>query len=61
MAFNFGDKPFKHSLPQGYQPVISAPPDKVITNNNSHGGSTAAATKIINNAPQAIIIEVNDY
>lgn len=59
MAFNFGDKPLKHSLPQGYQPIISAPPDKVIKNNNGHGGSKAAATQIINNAPQAIIIEVS--
>lgn len=59
MAFNFGDKPFKHSLPNGYQPVISAPADKVIVNNNGVGGSKAAATKIVNNAPQAIIIEVN--
>lgn len=59
MAFNFGDKPLKHSLPKGYQPIISAPQDKVIKNTNGFGGNKAAATKIVNNAPQAIIIEVN--
>lgn len=59
MAFNFGDKPFKHSLPSGYQPVISAPQEKIVKNNNGVGGSKAAAAKIVNNAPQAIIIEVS--
>lgn len=57
MAFNFGDKPFKHNPPAGYQPIISAPGDRVVTNTNG-SGNTAATTKIVNNAPQAIIIEV---
>lgn len=61
MAFNFGDKPFKHSLPNGYQPVISATQVNVVKNSNGIGGSKAAATKIVNNAPQAIIIEVCKY
>lgn len=58
MEFNFGDKEFKHTLPQGYQPVISAPPDRVVTNTNDQGGSAGTVQKIANNAPQAIIIEV---
>lgn len=61
MAFNFGDKPFKHSLPKGYQPVMSVPPTSMVINKNNHGGSTAASSKILNNAPQAIIIEVGRF
>lgn len=57
MAFNFGDKPLKYSLPQGYQPVISARPEQVVVNSNGQQSSSAGA-KIINNAPQAVIIEV---
>ncbi|CAH1117276.1 unnamed protein product [Phaedon cochleariae] len=56
MAFNFGDKLFKHSLPADYQPINSATPQQFISNSNTHSG-TASAAKIINNAPQAIIIE----
>ncbi|CAH0554042.1 unnamed protein product [Brassicogethes aeneus] len=56
MSFNFGDKPFKHSLPPNYSPVISAPKEKVSTNTNAQNSSSQTA-KIINNAPQAIIIE----
>lgn len=58
MEFNFGDKELKHSLPQGYQPVISALHDKVVMNTNGQGGSAGAVQKIMHNAPQAIIIEV---
>lgn len=58
MEFNFGNKDFKHSLPQGYQPIISAHSDKVVTNTNGQGGTAGSAPKIANNAPQAIIIEV---
>ncbi|XP_018576572.1 ATP-dependent RNA helicase Ddx1 [Anoplophora glabripennis] len=57
MEFNFGNKEFKHSLPQGYQPINSASHDQVVTNSNGQGGSAGSAPKIANNAPQAIIIE----
>ncbi|KAJ8931248.1 hypothetical protein NQ314_015867 [Rhamnusium bicolor] len=57
MAFNFGDKPFKHSLPKLYQPIISASSQNVVQNTNGQGGAGGAPTKITNNAPQAIIIE----
>ncbi|KAJ8923936.1 hypothetical protein NQ315_006712 [Exocentrus adspersus] len=56
MEFNFGEKPFKHNIPQGYQPVNAAPSGKIITNTNGESAS-GGAPKIINNAPQAIIIE----
>lgn len=57
MAFNFGDTPFKYCLPQGYQPIMSAPKENVVVNTNGQSNS-ATTTKIANNAPQAIIIEV---
>lgn len=57
MAFNFGDKPFKYSLPDGYKAINTAAKDNVVINSN---GEVAAAsvTKPISNAPQAVIIEV---
>lgn len=57
MAFNFGDKPFKHTLPNGYKPINSVPKEKIITNTN--GQTTDVTLKPANNAPQAIIIEVS--
>ncbi|XP_030750639.1 ATP-dependent RNA helicase Ddx1 [Sitophilus oryzae] len=57
MAFNFGDKPFKHNLPDKYLPLVSAPKGKVIVNNNGNVNSTEGVVKVVNNAPQAIIIE----
>lgn len=56
MSFNFGDKPFKFSLPQGFKPLNTVPKDKIIVNSN--GQSANEALKPANNAPQAIIIEV---
>lgn len=57
MSFNFGDKPFKHDLPDGYLPVNKAVKDNVVVNTNGQSSSTAMP-KTANNAPQAIIIEV---
>lgn len=56
MSFNFGEKPFKYGLPDGYNAINTATKDKVVTNTN---GETVAASssKPISNAPQAIIIE----
>lgn len=55
MAFNFGDKPFKYTLPDGYNPINNCPKDKTIMNTN--GQSTQQSVKLSNNAPQAIVIE----
>jgi ATP-dependent RNA helicase DDX1 len=57
MAFNFGAEPFKFPLPQGYVPIKSAPSEKAVVNSNSGDGGGESTVKIINNAPQAIIIE----
>lgn len=57
MAFNFGDKPFKHELPEGFTAINAAPKDKIVLNTNGEA-ATATSTKPSNNAPQAIIIEV---
>lgn len=59
MSFNFGDKPFKHNLPNGYSPISTVPKDKIITNSN--GQTSTEALKPMNNAPQAIIIEVSIF
>nr|CAH7755595.1 unnamed protein product [Callosobruchus chinensis] len=56
MAFNFGDKPFKHSLPPPYNAINSAPAEIVVKNTNGHSGANSAPT-IQKNAPQAVIIE----
>lgn len=57
MSFNFGDKPFKYALPQGYQAINTAPKN-VIVSNSSSGDASSSSSKPANNAPQAIIIEV---
>ena len=58
MAFNFGEEPLKHKLPQGYVALKSAPSENVVVNGNSSDSGGDNSVKIINNAPQAIIIEV---
>ncbi|GJQ78597.1 putative ATP-dependent RNA helicase [Trypoxylus dichotomus] len=55
MAFNFGSKPFKYKLPEGYKAVNAASGDNLVVNSN--GNSASATLKPANNAPQAIIIE----
>ncbi|CAG9860100.1 unnamed protein product [Phyllotreta striolata] len=57
MDFNFGHKPFKHSLPAGYNPIQTAIDNNLAINTNGTFDETGQHTKIINNAPQAIIIE----
>ncbi|XP_057653483.1 ATP-dependent RNA helicase Ddx1 [Diorhabda carinulata] len=56
MEFNFGNKQFKHSLPDGYKPIMSATGDTLVKNTNGESGA-GQVTKLVNNAPQAIIIE----
>lgn len=55
MAFNFGTKPFKYKLPDGYKAINSASGDNLVTNTN--GSSASSSFKPANNAPQAIVIE----
>lgn len=57
MAFNFGEKPFKYSLPAGYNAINTAEKDKVVINTNGEAAA-ASVTKPVSNAPQAVIIEV---
>lgn len=45
MAFNFGDKPFKHSLPDGYLPIISASKEAVTVNTNGGSGTGDGVVK----------------
>lgn len=45
MAFNFGDKPFKHSLPDGYLPIISASKEAVAVNTNGGSGTGDGVVK----------------
>lgn len=59
MAFNFGEKPFKYNLPNGYKPISNVSKEKTITNTN--GQTSTESLKPANNAPQAIIIEVSQY
>lgn len=59
MSFNFGDKPFKHQIPNGYNPISKVPKDKAVTNTN--GETSTESIKPKNNAPQAIIIEVKTF
>lgn len=58
MAFNFGEKPFKYDLPNGYNAINTAPKEKIVLNTNGDTAGTAV-TKPANNTPQAVIIEVN--
>ncbi|XP_022907258.2 ATP-dependent RNA helicase Ddx1 isoform X2 [Onthophagus taurus] len=55
MQFNFGEKPFKYTLPAPYKPINSCPVDVLVSNTN--GSVNTETLKTINNAPQAIIIE----
>ncbi|XP_076269048.1 ATP-dependent RNA helicase Ddx1 [Rhynchophorus ferrugineus] len=57
MSFNFGDKPFKHSLPDKYLPLVSAAKEQIAMNTNGQADGSGSVVKISNNAPQAIIIE----
>ena len=55
MKFNFGDSPFKYSPYPGYVGFSSADGRNII--NNEKKSHTMEERKIVNNAPQAIIIE----
>lgn len=58
MAFNFGEEPLKYPLPNGYVPIKSAPSEKIVMNINGADNSEGNKVEILNNAPQALIIEV---
>lgn len=55
MLFNFGDQPWKFPPPKGYVGFSSVDPKHVVPNEKK--GNSVEERKIINNAPQAIIIE----
>lgn len=60
MTFNFGAEPFKHAPKTGYVAVCKAP--KNCFSNSEAASSARTENKMpvkMNNAPQAIIIEVN--
>jgi len=55
MMFNFGETPFKFKPKDGYIGISSTPKENLVNNNKVATG--AEPRKIVNNAPQAIIIE----
>lgn len=55
MSFNFGATPFKHDPPKDYIAVCNAPKQNVKHSESSD--ASAGPVKLVNNAPQAIIIE----
>lgn len=55
MLFNFGESPFKYKPVNGYLAFNSTSKESMII--NSKTGSGVEQRKIVNNAPQAIIIE----
>ena len=58
MSFNFGAQPFKHEPTKEYTAVCQAPKTN-IKNSEATSGNSSGQQKKINNAPQAIIIEVS--
>ncbi len=62
MTFNFGAQPFKHEPKDGYIAVCKAPKNCFsYSEATSASGSASKGPKKMNNAPQAIIIEVNIF
>lgn len=55
MSFNFGAQLFKHSPAAGFTAVCQTPKSNI---KNSEATGTTGVAKKVNNAPQAIIIEV---
>ncbi|KAI5703201.1 hypothetical protein M8J76_008560 [Diaphorina citri] len=55
MSFNFGATPFKHEPPKDYIAVCNAPKQNV--KHSESADVSAGPVKLVNNAPQAIIIE----
>ena len=59
MSFNFGSSPFKYAPVEGYVAWVEAPGESVVENSKTSSGSGGAPQrKLVANAPQAIIIEV---
>nr|CAG4638346.1 EOG090X03NS [Cyclestheria hislopi] len=56
IQLNFGDTPFKFSPPQGFVGLSKASSDCTVKNMNGTGGSSGI-TKLVPNAPQALILE----
>lgn len=60
MSFNFGAQPFKHEPKKDYIGVCQAPKN-CIKNSEITAGDRGNSESKINNAPQAIIIEVRKF
>lgn len=60
MSFNFGAQPFKHEPIKGYIAVCQTPKNN-LKNSEAISGNSSGGPKKINNAPQAIIIEVCNF
>lgn len=58
MSFNFGAQPFKHQPKPGYIAVCEAPKNHVSISEASLNRTEGKQPSKVNNAPQAIIIEV---
>lgn len=60
MTFNFGAQPFKHTPKSGYIALCQAPKNCVSNSEARSGGRAESKAPVkMNNAPQAIIIEVS--
>jgi ATP-dependent RNA helicase DDX1 len=57
MEFNFGQKEFKHGLPEGYVAFDKAVDPNVVVSPNFGNEATGSTTKATLSGPQAIIIE----
>ena len=55
MLFNFGDQPWKYPPMEGYKSFTQTPTKYAVPNTKK--GSGTQVRKIVNNAPQALIIE----
>ena len=55
MLFNFGDQPWKYPPLEGYVGFAQVPSKHIVPNTKK--GSATQTRKIVNNAPQALIIE----
>ncbi|KAL3288654.1 hypothetical protein HHI36_003087 [Cryptolaemus montrouzieri] len=57
MAFNFGESDLKYKLPEGYKPICQAKDTESSPNTNEDASNDNNTPVVLNNAPQAIIIE----
>lgn len=61
MSFNFGAQTLKYPPGGGFSAVSTASKNNVKDSEGLGSGGTVAVMKKVNNAPQAIIIEVSQF